>query len=416
VSDKVQNRRFWRIAGAGATFQGGVAAIDSATVVASLVFHLTGSAVAVGFASAILRLGWLFPQILVGWIAQRSRRRMSIYIFGAAGRAVLAGAIGVLLLVGTDWSPPVLAAAFLLLWTLYAFVSGVVAVPYNDIVARSIPSSRRSRVLAWRFFGGGVLALGAAGFVSWSHQHWEEPTAFGLIFLSAAAAMTISTGLFVSAGEPALQTEQKLLERKGFWRFLAEGIRVFGQDQRFRLFLSAHWLGGTTLMALPFYMVASLGAGIDAAGVGVLLGAQTLGAMASNPLWGWIGDRLGKLNLLQVVAVLRAVPPLTVLTFIAFGADLIAFAILFIVIGAMMNGVTIGYLGYLMEISPDDRRPAYSAYFNAFASPAALLPVFGGVVISLTSIHTVFVVAIAAAAAQCVILSKIGKSEQSRAG
>ena len=113
---------------------------------------------------------------------------MPIYIFGAAGRAVLAGAIGVLLLVGADWSPPVLAAAFLLLWTLYAFVSGVVAVPYNDIVARSIPSSRRSRMLAWRFFGGGVLALGAAGFVSWSHQHWEEPTAFGLIFLSAAAA------------------------------------------------------------------------------------------------------------------------------------------------------------------------------------------------------------------------------------
>jgi hypothetical protein len=43
-----------------------------------------------------------------------------------------------------------------------------------------------------------------------------------------------------------------------------------------------------------------------------------------------------------------------------------------------MNGVTIGYLGYLMEISPDDRRPAYSAYFNALASPAALAPLVGG--------------------------------------
>ena len=416
MSRRSENDRFWRIAGAGATFQGGVAAIDSATVVASLVFHLTGSAVAVGFASAILRLGWHLPQILVGWIAQRSRRRMPIYIFGAAGRAVLAGAIGVLLIVGADWPAPALAAAFLLLWTLYAFVSGVVAVPYNDIVARSIPSSRRSRMLAWRFFGGGVLALGAAGFVNWSHQQLDDHMAYGLIFLSAAAAMAISTGLFVSAREPALREDQKHFHRYGFRSFLAGGMQAFRQDQKFRLFLSAHWLGGTTVMALPFYMVASLEAGIDAAGIGVLLGAQTVGAMASNPLWGWIGDRLGKLNLLRTVAVLRAVPPLAVLGLIGYGADLIAFAVLFIVIGAMMNGVTIGYLGYLMEISPDDRRPAYSAYFNAFASPAALLPLLGGTLISLTSLYTVFVVAIAAAAAQCIILSRIGTYEQSRAG
>jgi len=43
------------------------------------------------------------------------------------------------------------------LWTLYAFVSGIIAVPYNDIVGRSIPSGARSRMLAWRFFYGGVL-------------------------------------------------------------------------------------------------------------------------------------------------------------------------------------------------------------------------------------------------------------------
>lgn len=41
--------RLWRIVGASAAFQAGAAAIDSATVVASLVFQLTGSAFAVGF-------------------------------------------------------------------------------------------------------------------------------------------------------------------------------------------------------------------------------------------------------------------------------------------------------------------------------------------------------------------------------
>jgi len=47
--------RFWRIATAGVFFQGGAAAIDTGTIVASLVHGLTGSAIAVGAAAAIAR-------------------------------------------------------------------------------------------------------------------------------------------------------------------------------------------------------------------------------------------------------------------------------------------------------------------------------------------------------------------------
>ena len=115
--------RFRRIAGAGMAFQGGTAAVDSATVVASLVHLLTGSALAVGYASAVLRLGWVLTQLPVGWLAERSPRRMPFYVFGAFGRAAAAAAIAVLLWWGSDWPqfdwPPVpLALGFLALWTV----------------------------------------------------------------------------------------------------------------------------------------------------------------------------------------------------------------------------------------------------------------------------------------------------------
>ena len=64
--------RFWRIAGAGVLFQGGAAAIEANTILAALVFGMTGSAVAVGAASAIARYGWLCPQIFIAYAAQRS--------------------------------------------------------------------------------------------------------------------------------------------------------------------------------------------------------------------------------------------------------------------------------------------------------------------------------------------------------
>ena len=82
---------FWKIAGSGATFQAGSSAVDSATTVASLVNHLTGSVYAVGAASAVLRLGWLSTQLIVGFLAQRSTRRMPYYAVGAFGRACCLG-------------------------------------------------------------------------------------------------------------------------------------------------------------------------------------------------------------------------------------------------------------------------------------------------------------------------------------
>jgi MFS family permease len=406
----IERGRFWRIAGAGAAFQAGSAAIDSATIVASLVFQLTGSAFAVGFASAVLRLGWLLPQLVVGFLAERAHRRMPFYVFGAFGRALMAGLIALLLWFGAGMSTVALGWVFLGLWTLYAFVSGVVAVPYNDIVGRSIPSEARSRMLAWRFFGGGIFALAVAAFVRLTLDILPNLQAYALIFGLAALLMILSSMLFVSAGEPPIIPPK--VGRKppqDVRAFLSGGWLVLRTDSRFRLFLQSQWLGGATLMALPFYVVAANGSGVTVADVGLLLGAQTAGALMSNPVWGKLGDGAGKLRMLQTVALIRIAPPLLALVLLGLGAGLWAYMALFMVIGAMMNGVTIGYLGYLMEISPDDRRPAYSAYFNALASPAALLPLLGAGLISLISIHAVFVAAILAAGAQLLLLLRISR-------
>ena len=85
---------------------------------------------------------------------------MRYYVIGGFGRAFCLAVMALFL--GSELPTSMLAALVLLIWTAYAFVSGIVAVPYNDIVARSVPSDRRSRLLATRFFGGGVLALAIA--------------------------------------------------------------------------------------------------------------------------------------------------------------------------------------------------------------------------------------------------------------
>ncbi|MCH7930047.1 MAG: MFS transporter, partial [Proteobacteria bacterium] len=402
--------RFWRISTAGICFQGGAAAVDSSTIIATLVHGLTGSAVAVGAASAILRYGWLFPQIFVGYLAQRRRRRMPFYMVGAFGRAACLVGIAGLLAIAGALPDALLIALFFGLWTAYAFVSGIVAVPYNDIVARSVASTRRSRMLAIRFFGGGLLALGVAAAAHQFLNTLTFPGGYAPLVLLGAFLLLASSISFVSAGEPV--APEPRTPDEGFLGFLREGVEVFRSDGRFRLFVYSQWLGGAVTMALPFYILQAMETHGTTAVVAFLLGAQTAGALVSNALWGWWGDRHGKRSLLEGVAVLRAAPPLLILVWIWIAGawavpTLAGFTVVFLLLGALGNGITIAMLGYLMEISPDDRRPAYSGYFNAIVAPAALLPLVGAAIVEATSLSGVFVVSLIAAILQFLTVRRL---------
>jgi MFS family permease len=129
-------------------------------------------------------------------------------------------------------------------------------------------------------------------------------------------------------------------------------------------------------------------------------------------LWAWWGDHHGKRSLLEGVAALRAAPPLLTLVLSGWaGTSALAaqagFALVFLLLGALANGATIAMLGYLMEISPDDRRPAYSGYFNALVAPAALLPLAGAAIVEATALEGVFAVSLGAALLQFLTVRRL---------
>lgn len=411
--------RFRRFAAAGIFFQGGAAAVEPATLLAGLVHGLTGSPAAVGAAVAITRYGWLFPQIFVAYIAQGRPRRMPLYMLGSFGRAGCLAALAILMMFAAGLPGWAVVAGFFVLWTAYGFVSGIVAVPYNDIIGRSIPSSHRSRLFAVRFFGGGLLALGTAALAHEILNSFNFHAGYAALLALAAVALALSGVCFVSAGEPPQAdtgSGQGPAPRAGFKVFLAEGVAVVKGDRHFRLFLYVQLLAAVVSMSLPFYIFQLVPGQSVAPFVAVLLAAQTAGALCSNPLWGWWGDGHGKLSLLRFVSRLNAIAPVAVLVWLAVGdpaagQGLYWFVPMFFVLGAVGNGRTIAYLGYLMEISPDDRRPAYSGYFNALTAPAALSPLIGAAIADVLSFAVVFAISLAAAGGQVILLRRLARDE-----
>ena len=400
-------KRFKSVAIAGITFQAGSAAVDSATIISALVYQLSGSSVLVGAVTAILRFGWLFPQLIVGFLAQKSGSSMRYYVIGAFGRACMMALLAALLLLGGDLPLWLLTTLVMLLWVAYAFISGIVAVPYNDIVARAVPSNLRSRLMATRFFGGGVLALIVIAIADRISASLAFPTSYGVIIAMAAALMFASSFVFTAMGEP--EAKGNTAAKPGFFQYLREGVQVFKQDHTFRLFVYAQWCGGAVLMAMPFYVVQASAAGFDLGRVALLLGAQTIGALASNLLWGWWGDKLGKVSLLKAIAFGRIFPPVAVIALSLLGSGEAVYFVIFFASGALANGLTIAVIGFLMEISPEDQRPAYSGYFNAITAPAFLLPLLAGVVATWFGLTTVFALSALAAIAQALILRQVSR-------
>lgn len=403
-------RRFVSIAAAGVTFQAGSAAVDSATIMSALVFQLTGSPILVGAVTAILRFGWRFPQLIIGFLAQRRGSSMRYYVIGAFGRATCMAALAVFLFAGQGWSTVWLATWVMSIWTVYAFVSGIVAVPYNDIVARAVPPDLRSRLLATRFFGGGVIALGVAAIADRMIERLAFPSSYAAIIGMAAILMYLSSVVFTSMGEPGAKTESSDT-KPTFYAYLKEGMAVMRTDQTFRLFVYAQWCGGAALMALPFYIVQADALGLGLKDAAILLAAQTTGALMSNLPWGWWGDKWGKVSLLRAIAFGRMTPPIVILVISSVALDkdqvLAAFVAVFVVLGALANGLTIAVIGYLMEISPEDRRPAYSGYFNAITAPAFLLPLLAGGAAATVGLPSLFAISALAAGLQGLILLRV---------
>ncbi len=114
-------------------------------------------------------------------------------------------------------------------------------------------------------------------------------------------------------------------------------------------------------MSAPFYLLqAQRGSRIPELEVGTFLAAQMIGSVVLNPLWGWWGDRRGKLSLLKVLTGISAVSPLLAIVLplaaVPESMSLAGYALIFFFVGTAMTGDVGGELGYLMEISPG--RPA----------------------------------------------------------
>lgn len=380
----------------------GLACVDPVAVLPLFVHALAPSTLIIGLVTTLQRLAYALPLLPMAAILGHRPRRLPFLRWG-----VFFGRLPFILFVIYLWAQGVDNARLTLAFMILGFVAvsggnGVVAVPWQDIIAKSIPSRLRGR-----FFGvmGLCAALGTLGVglgVRWAlgPRGPEFPQNYTLLFAFAAIFFTVSTIGCAVVREPL----RPALEHPESMRSLASAALGLLRGRReFRLLVVVAVLGFGLAFTMPFYIVyATTRLGVPEQMAGIYISAAVLSGAPLSVLWGYLNDRRGPRAVLRGSCLLVAATPVLALAIPAL-TGLAAptlpglrrvlpytFALVFLAGGSTRGAMWMGTNNYLFELASDQERHRYIALLNTLAAPRTLFPVLTGWVLTLLSYETVF--------------------------
>jgi MFS family permease len=383
----------------GTFFWCGMSFITARTILPLYVSHLTDSKLLIGLISLLANTGWLLPQLFTAnWTQRLPRKKFAVVNVG-----LFTERLPLLLMVPAAWlatrSSTLALAAFFLLLAWHAFGAGLVAVGWQDMLAKIIPADRRGRFLGITNFGGtgtGVLGAVAAG---WLLDRYEFPYGYLLSFAAAGVLIFISW-MFVSlTREPVQVSQDPPVSQREYWRRLPAIIRADPNFRRYLLSQIVNTLAGMAVGFLAVYAVERWQ--LPDSQAGSFTASMLIGQSLSNLLFGVLADRYGHKMVLELSTLCSA---------LAVGLASLApapawFYAVFALIGASTAGFMLSGMMIAFEFSSPDMRPTYIGLNNTVGGvAAAIAPLIGGWLAGAMGYRVLFFVAFAIGLAGFAIL------------
>ncbi len=331
-----------------------------------------------GFLPVLNRVGQNVPPFLLArqikllrvkkWMLVACCWGMSVPFFVLAGLAA--------------WGPQseysrFLPLAFLVLYTMFFGMTGVMLVTNGTLQGKLIQPARRGRLLALSTLCGTVPAVLAAVLLMPGWLSLPGGSGFALAFLMTASCLTAASLPAMLLAEPAdcyHEPSAPIRER------LAATWQTVTGDGNFCRFLPVLLLFSVVLILFPHYQ--ALGRevlGLQNANLMLWVVVQNLGTGFGGVVLGPLADRFGQRLALQVVFFTAAAAPATavVLAFLVPHIGQYCYWLVFFMLGVTPLGLRT-LTNYTLEIAPIAEHPRYLGTQGLFlAAPFALSPVVG---------------------------------------
>ena len=382
-------------------FMTGMASVDPVAVLPLFIHALTPSTVIIGLVTTLQRLGYTLPQLPMAAILGHRPARLPYLRWG-----VFFGRVPFIFFVIYLWTRGVGNSTLTLAFMIVGFVSvaagnGIVAVPWQDIIAKSIPSTLRGRFFGTMHFVTALATFGVGFLVRWAlgPSGPSFPVNYTILFTLAAVFMAISTigcGILREPIRPVLEHPQSL-------RDLVAGAPQLLRQPGFRSLVLVSLLAFGLSFTTPFYIVyATTELDIPPQMAGIYIVAAVLSGAPLSLVWGYLNDRRGPRAVVRGACMAVALVPLLALAVPAATTAASAampglqkalpytFALVFLAAGSSAAPLWMGVNNYLFELSGHKQRPRYIALLNTLAAPRTLFPVLTGWILTMLPYRTVF--------------------------
>jgi MFS family permease len=342
------------------------------TILPVFMSTITDSPVLIGMIPALEGAGWFLPQLFFARYLEGKNRRLPIVLkLGILDRLpyLLLALCAFLTL---RIKPEIMVAIFLLIYTVKVVSAGLVALPWQELIATVIPVSHRGRYWGLSMIAGKSMGMIGAGIAGLMLTNLAYPKNYGYMFLIGFACSSISY-LFLSLNiEPEIERAANQ-SKISIWEKVKE---ILDEDKNFGTYLVNRGFVFISFMGLGFIAVYGLDRfNLPISYSAVFTGVMLVSEIVGFGVWGMIGDKYGYKRVIEYSNL-----------FIILGLSMLVLAgtveLLYVVFGIISfahSGEYIADQNIAMEFGEEDKRPTYIGMSKTLVGPFLLVaPIIGG--------------------------------------
>jgi len=373
----------------GAFFWLGLSFAAPSTIMPLYVSHLTDSRLLIGLISAITGAGWYLPQLLTAkYVARMPVKKKMVINVGLFSERLPFIVMAASVFLFAARSPSLALGWFFLTLTWHTIGAGIVAISWQDMLAKVIPVNYRGRLL------GVANALGAAAGVAGAAAaaailgRYPFPTNFAICVSLLALFVMASWFVLSLTREPARRSNEPAISLS---EYLSRLPGVLRRDRNFATYLLSRVMavfgrmatGFVTVYAVQRWHLTDSQAGLYTT---MLLAGETAAYLGAGAL----SDRRGH-KLVQEISLLLCALSMAIAALAPSPAWVY---VVFVAIGALIAAEVVSSIGISMEFGTPEERPTYMGLANTIPGLfSAVAPLLGGWIAAQTGYGGLFVIA-----------------------
>lgn len=360
--------------------------IAAHTILPVFMSTLTDSPILIGLIPALEGAGWFLPQLFFAKRLEGQKRRLpTVLNLGIVERLpYLLLAVVTFFILKVDRN--VAIAVFFGIYVIKAFTSGLVALPWQELIATVIPVSHRGRYWGFSLILGKLMGMGGAVITGLILANIAYPKNYSVMFGIAFMSVSISY-VFLSRN---IEPEKKREISSKYINTWGKIKSILAEDNNFRIYLVNRGFVFLSLMGLGFIAVY----GIQKFQLTISYSAtftfvMFLFEIIGYGIWGYVGDKDGYKRIIENSNILFIFGILALL----FVRSIWGLYLVFGMISLAHSGEYIADQNIAMEFGQEADRPTYIGMSKTLTGPFILLaPIIGGTLVQLFGYQTMFLI------------------------